>query len=705
MSDGDPLRIVGQTIGEKYRVEEAVGEGGFAVVYRALHTIWKQPVAIKFFNGLSTAPVDQRDRLQQDFINEGALLNELSSHTANIVQARDVGSYTTPDGQWMPYMVLEWLEGESLEETLEREQNAGAAPWSLEEMCQVIAPAATALEVAHKRGVAHRDIKPANLFIVGGEPRSADAKLKVLDFGVAKMMADNTQLQAALAKTGTNITSFTPQYGAPEQFTRSYGATGPWTDVFALALVAIEMLLGHPALDGGDLVQLAFSSSNPQQRPTPRALGAAVPDAVEAVFAKALAPRPADRYTSAGEFWAALEQAAGSAGLQVPRLSNTQPPSLENGPTQLPDAVIGNSATPVSAPTMPASSLSPDPLLSAGVRTTTSQTLSPAETQAARRGRGGIIAAVGVMTALGVAGGVFLVKQNPDSTTQAPTPGASIATAPASASAAPAVPTCPKDMAKIPAGQFFMGSDQREAFDNEKPQHHVKLGTFCMDLHEVTMDKYKACSDVGKCRRAPKEVHWPGIKDADRKTYSPLCNANHPDHGNHPVNCVTWNMADTYCKAEGKQLPTEAEWEYATRGPDGRIYPWGDDPPTAKHLNACGGECMAWGAKHGVEMHALYKQNDGYAGTAPVGSFPLGRSRFGPYDVVGNVWEWTADWFGPYKPGAEVDPTGPKTGQKRVIRGGAFNGSQASWLRPSFRYAQDPGAKSHGIGFRCAKKL
>ncbi len=702
MSESDPLRVVGQTIAEKYKIEKAVGVGGFAIVYRAQHTIWKQPVAIKFFNGLSTAPVDQRDQLQQDFINEGALLSELSSHTANIVQARDVGSYTTPDGQWMPYMVLEWLEGESLEETLVREQNAHAAPWSLEEVCRLIAPAASALELAHKRGIAHRDIKPANLFIVGGEPRSEDAKIKVLDFGVAKMMADNTQLQAALAKTGTNITSFTPQYGAPEQFTRSYGATGPWTDVFALALVAVEMLVGHCALDGGDLVQLAFSSSNPEKRPTPRALGVDVPDAVEAVFAKALAPRPPDRYDSAGAFWAALESAAGSAGIEVPRMSSTHSPSFATGPTQLPKAVIGNSATPVSAPTMPASSVSPDMLAVTGASTTSPQTLGPGSPEPVRRGRGGIIAAAVVVAGALVAGGVFLVKQKSSPAKQAPAPSASAAVAPP----APAPPaTCPKDMAKIPAGQFFMGSDQRDAFDNEKPSHNVKLDAFCMDLYEVTMDKYKACSDVGKCRRAPEEVEWPGITDKDRKIYSPLCNANHPDHGNHPVNCVTWKMADTYCKAQGKELPTEAQWEYATRGPDGRVYPWGDDPPTAKHLNACGSECMAWGRKHHVQMHELYKADDGYAATAPVGSFPLGRSRFGPFDVVGNVWEWTADWYGPYKPGAEVNPTGPKTGDKRVIRGGAFNGSQASWLRPSFRYAQDPTARSHGIGFRCAKRL
>ncbi|MCA9645058.1 MAG: protein kinase, partial [Myxococcales bacterium] len=122
MSDRDPLNLAGQVIAEKYRVERLVGEGGFAVVYRAIHTIWNKPVAIKFFNGLSSAPMDQRESLMQDFINEGALLTELSSHTANIVQARDVGTYTSPSGQWMPYMVLEWLDGRPLDAILEAEQ-------------------------------------------------------------------------------------------------------------------------------------------------------------------------------------------------------------------------------------------------------------------------------------------------------------------------------------------------------------------------------------------------------------------------------------------------------------------------------------------------------------------------------------------------------------------------------------------------------
>src|SRR5688500_5580264 len=104
MSERDPLSIVGTTVAEKYVIERMVGEGGFAVVYRALHTIWKKQVAIKFFSGLSAAPVYQRQALTESFNQEGARLTQLSPQSANNVQARDVGTYTSSDGQWMPYM-------------------------------------------------------------------------------------------------------------------------------------------------------------------------------------------------------------------------------------------------------------------------------------------------------------------------------------------------------------------------------------------------------------------------------------------------------------------------------------------------------------------------------------------------------------------------------------------------------------------------
>ncbi|MDF3065334.1 MAG: Adenylate cyclase [Polyangiaceae bacterium] len=690
MSPRDPLGIAGQTIVEKYRIEKLVGEGGFAVVYRAMHTIWNKPVAIKFFNGLSSAPVDQRDQFRDAFIQEGALLTELSSQTAGIVQARDVGTYTSPDGQWMPYMVLEWLEGKPLDELIESERAAGLPPWGVPELISVLGQAASALDVAHGKGIAHRDIKPANLFVLGEDARAGKATVKVLDFGVAKMMSDNTQLKAAMAKTGMGITSFTPQYGAPEQFNRSYGATGPWTDVYALALVAVEMLTGKSALDGDDLIQLAFASGNPEKRPTPRALGAAVSDAVERVFQRALAVRPEDRYARAREFWKELEGAASGS------FSDTvlHPGELPQAGTSRTQAAPFGAGPPLPSPT------------TGGPATITTGA-------GASKSNTGVIAAVlGGIAALGIAG--FFLLGRKDASTDPPQPeGAQKVTAPVTSAApvgsvvAPA-PSCPDGMVLVPAGQFFMGSELKDANENQKPSHNVALNGFCMDLYEVTAKQYRDCSDIGKCRRATPEVEWDKITPSDKKVYSSLCTVADAEKSDHPINCINWEMADTYCRNNDRRLPTEAEWEYATRGPDGRVYPWGDEAPTAKHLNACGTECLAWAKQNRVLPQfpgALYQADDGYATTAPVGKFPAGRSRFGPYDVVGNVWEWVADWEGPYQAGNQKDPTGPDTGQKRVIRGGAWNGSFAEWLHPSFRFAADPKFQSHGVGFRCARSL
>ncbi|HEY3496804.1 MAG TPA: SUMF1/EgtB/PvdO family nonheme iron enzyme [Polyangiaceae bacterium] len=691
MTDRDPLQLNGKTIAEKYRIERLVGEGGFAVVYRAMHAIWNKPVAIKFFNGLSSAPADQRSEFQQAFIQEGALLTELSSQTAAIVQARDVGTYTSPDGQWMPYMVLEWLEGAPLDELLEREIRAGRGSFGIAEVHALLAPVAAALDVAHGKGIAHRDIKPPNLFVLGDDPRGGRAAVKVLDFGVAKMMSDNTHLKAALAKTGMSVTSFTPQYGAPEQFSRSYGATGPWTDVFALALVAVEMLAGRVALEGDDIVQLGFASGNPNRRPTPRAFGVEVSDAVEAVFQKALAVNPHERYARAAEFWTALSEALGFAP------DAGQAGALSRAPA-VPRSVI-------TAPT----ELAPPSLL---VRPTTSTTGgSSANTQVspAPRSKAGLV--IGAVLALGAAGAAafFLAGEKSGGAASpgpaAPSAQALVPSAAPVASAPPKEPECPPRTARIAAGQFFQGSDAKDALDNEKPSHNVALNAYCIDLYEVTAKEYKSCSDVGKCRRVTNELDWPKITPADKKLYTPLCNFGKPEMDDHPINCVSWEMAATYCKAQDKRLPTEAEWEYATRGPDGRVYPWGDEAPSANHLNACGKECVAWGTKHGAPLEALYPEDDGFPTTAPVGKFEAGRSRFGPYDVVGNVWEWVADFYAPYTAEEKKNPAGPESGEKKVVRGGAWNGSYSTWLRPSFRYSQVPSAMSYGIGFRCAKSL
>ncbi|MDB4936076.1 MAG: Serine/threonine kinase, partial [Labilithrix sp.] len=265
--------------------------------------------------------------------------------------------------------------------------------------------------------------------------------------------------------------------------------------------------------------------------------------------------------------------------------------------------------------------------------------------------------------------------------------------------------TCPDGTALVPGGRFFMGSD--DDLPAERPAHKVTLHAYCMDKLEVTAAAYRACSDRGDCKRAGLTNKWPEMTAKDARTYDPQCNGN-PEltsRASHPINCVDWNMADRFCKAEGKRLPTEAEWEFAARGSDGRMYPWGDAAPSVKHLNACGAECAAWGKKHGTSLDALFTESDGWATTAPVGSFPLGASHWGVEDMVGNVWEWVADYYASYDDADQEDPTGPPTGTSRAMRGGAWNGAYADWVRPSFRFQSPPDTRSHGVGFRCAKTL
>ena len=282
----DALGLVGVTVADKYVVESIVGEGGFAVVYRATHKIWKRPVALKVFKALGEVPTEDRGKLLEDFVREGALLAELSEKSASICQARDIGMLTTPLGMTVPYMVLEWLEGRSLERVLLEERAQRALPRTIEQALHLIEPAAEGLALAHKQGIAHRDVKPANVFLLG-DPRGEHCPVKLLDFGIAKV-------GGAFTKTSGQITSFTPAYGAPEQFSRTYGSTGPWTDVFALALVMVEVVTGRPPLDGDDFMQIAYASADKNVRPTPRTRGAGVSDAVEAVL-----PLPSVRFADA----------------------------------------------------------------------------------------------------------------------------------------------------------------------------------------------------------------------------------------------------------------------------------------------------------------------------------------------------------------------------------------------------------------------
>jgi formylglycine-generating enzyme required for sulfatase activity len=687
----DSLQLVGTTVADKYAVEAIVAEGGFAVVYRAKHLVWKRPVALKVFKALGEVSAADREKLLEEFVQEGTLLAELSERSAAIVQARDIGLLTTSRGEQIPYMVLEWLEGSTLEAALENEKrSASPAPLrTIDEAIRLLDPVAEALALAHMKGIAHRDVKPGNIFLLG-DPRGESCAVKLLDFGIAKVVNDAQKMAGSFTKTGGQVTSFTPAYGAPEQFTRTHGATGPWTDVFALALILVEVITGREALEGDDYVQLAVAAALPDRRPTPRTLGATVSDAVEAVFVKALAIKPADRYATAGELWNALRAAIGMAPMRG--VTTTTDPKRSARSEAFASTALAPASTPIVASLAASAPTAQIARVSSG-------------------GGNGAKIAIGAVAVLAIGGGIaFFALRGGGTSTNASTVAslasgaASSPSASASMSAAPvasAVAGCPADMIAIPGGRFFMGSNDAP---NEKPQHQVTLRPFCIDKFEVTTEQYKACSDSGGCLRAGTTNDVPSMTDAEHAAYDPLCNARDPAaRGKHPINCVGYDQAAKYCKDVGKRLPTEAEWEFSARGPDGRKYPWGDEEPTSTLLNACDKRCADWGKKAGVKVTSMFTADDGWAATAPVGSFPKGASRYGLDDVVGNVWEWVADWYDTYPSEEQADPSGPPKGELRVIRGGAWNAAMPSWVRPSFRWRDDPATRSHGIGFRCAK--
>jgi len=696
----DTLQIVGRTIADKYAVESVVGEGGFATVYRAMHVIWKRPVALKVFKSLGDFSEKDRQKLLDEFVQEGALLADLSARSAAIVQARDIGMLQTPKGESIPYMVLEWLEGASLESVLTDEKAKGLPLRDMRAAISLLDPAAEAIALAHRKGIAHRDVKPGNVFVLGDA--RGECAVKILDFGIAKVVSDAQKMAGSFTKTSGQVTSFTPAYGAPEQFSRTHGATGPWTDVFSLALIATEIVTGREPLDGDDFLQLAFSSANPDRRPTPRTLGAQVTDEVEAVFRKAVAVKPGDRWQSGGDFWNALRSASKLDPMRG--MTDPNPGRAVVAATQSADA---------SAPTLAIHS-EREPSLPAIAAGATTQPRAGTTTTGAKPGSSkmGLFVALGVGAVAAIGAGVFFLGRGGSGTSGTTNTSGSAALSAAAASGAPsasanvaAVPKakeCPPGTIKIPGGSFYMGSD--DGLPMEKPAHQVTLEPFCIDEFEVTVEKYKACSDAGRCKRAGTTNEWASITDKEHKAFDPLCNITDAvAKATHPINCVDWEMAEKYCREQGERLPTESEWEFAARGPDGRKYPWGDEDPASAHLNACGKECVAWGAKNGIAEKEMYDVDDGFANTAPVGSFPKGASRYGVKDVVGNVWEWVADYYGEYPKDEQKNPKGPETGDERVIRGGSWNASFASWVRPTFRYKDAPGKRSYGIGFRCAK--
>ena len=215
----------------------------------------------------------------------------------------------------------------------------------------------------------------------------------------------------------------------------------------------------------------------------------------------------------------------------------------------------------------------------------------------------------------------------------------------------------PTEMVFFKAGEFLMGST--DGLPDEQPPHKVSISAFYLDRYEVTQIAYQAFLEAqGKARK---------------KTIQ------HPEH---PATTVSWNEATAYCEWQGKRLPTEAEWEYAARDSQGRMYPWGDTPPTSS-LARFGGH---------------------FKGPLEADSLPQGATPEGVSHMVGNVAEWVQDWWNPgyYALAPSADPPGPQEGDFKVVRGGSWSQPVVE-LKATARVYHNPNRGGSHIGFRCAR--
>jgi formylglycine-generating enzyme required for sulfatase activity len=226
----------------------------------------------------------------------------------------------------------------------------------------------------------------------------------------------------------------------------------------------------------------------------------------------------------------------------------------------------------------------------------------------------------------------------------------------------------PEEMVTIPAGPFVRGT-MSGGFD-EQPQRTISLETFSIDRHEVTNHQYQQFVTATGHRKAGPPSRY---ANSIGKMRGP----------NQPVVYVSWADADAYCRWKGKRLPTEAEWEKAMRGTDGRLWPWGNqEKPNGAN----------WA-----------RVQDGHEVSAPVGAFQTDQSPYGVMDGAGNVMEWVADWYQEsyYKVAPDKDPPSPEFGTFRVMRGGGYTTTGGD-LRITSRSKMVPDFRDETIGFRCA---
>mgnify|MGYP001230598614 CR=1 FL=1 len=677
----------GGIVGGRFRVLAPLGRGGMGAVFRAEELGSGRAVALKVLGGPSSP--ERVERLRR----EGELAARLDH--PGIVRVHSAGN----EGG-VPWLACELVEGaRPLRDALPTLPRA--------ERLRLVREVAEAVGFAHAQGVVHRDLKPENVLLDGA------GRARVADFGLAR--AEGLE---ALTRTGQLVG--TPAYMAPELY-ESPTRAGPASDVWALGVLLYEALVDRLPFPAETLVELAGQLAT-QDPPCPRAIDPSVPPALEAVCLQALARDPARRYPQAGALAADLARAVGGARVEA-RGPVRRGRSLGVGLVALSAALLLGVLARFAPP--PAVVDARPPRLQVSFPPpghVTEDALVKLEGTVADEGPG-VELQVGGGTPVRVDPGRFtlvvplapgpnrLVLEARDAAGNRAPPLVLEVTRlsehplwferlPAERrprqplpeglrpSGTPGEYLWERDRSAlvwVPPGEAKVGLDDPE----DGPPHRVRFSRgFYIGAREVTRGQFlRYCRSTG--RPEPDLVKGDAVKQAAgaaEQLTGLRIGAQGGLTDEHPVSNVTWAQAQEYCQWAGLRLPGDAEWEYAARGADGRVYPWGDTPPVGPHRLANLGGAL-----------------DGELFLAPVGSFPQGASPFGCLDMLGNVKEWTADGRVPYQvpaSGVRVDPVGSRPGKRVSVRGRGFDDGP----RPlAYRYGRSPTDPAAGIGFRVCR--
>jgi serine/threonine protein kinase len=622
----------GVVIAGKLRLQRPLGQGGMGVVWAARHETLDTDVAVKL---IRPERVAADPALVARFEREAKTTARIAH--PHVVRVMDYG---TVDGV-VPYIVMELLAGFSLAELL-----ASGGRLSLATAVVLVQQVGSALESAHGRGIVHRDIKPHNVFILE-QSQGQPLYVKVLDFGIAKMLGDEQVPGGSHTLTETGAIIGSPPYMSPEQIEGSKHVDLR-SDLWSLGVIVYESLTGQAPFQGGSFVAVGSAVLKGKYRPATE-LRSGLPPAIDDWFAKALSVDPDARFQSAREMVEAFSELERSH-------EDDADPIVETRPSQ---------------PSAFATTVEAAPIVA--VRTQSHAPIAEKRSRPSLRRR---VAVVSAVAGLAVAAVIAV-----------------------SALARTGAAGCPAGMQRLAGATFRMGSPaEGETPSDETPQREVTLQPFCLDVTEVTVGEYSQCAS---CKPLEPTVQGEDLTHNAIAFWSRFCNRR--DTPDHPVNCVDWERANAYCEAIGKRLPTEAEWEFAARGERASTYPWGEAAPTAERLNACGAECSKMLTEQhqkagGTPWPRLHGDDDSAPATAPVGRYPKGATAAGIMDLAGNVWEWTSSVSCSY-----ADPDCGDS--RRVIRGGAWNTVESQDLRSARRNRLTPSARSWSVGFRCARSL